>query len=68
MHHCTTAEMHQRTNELLQGIISQILKIKNIKIQMLLLAFIGFLCLLTPLGMVTFTKSMVMGGAACSLD
>ena len=32
------------------------------------LAFISFLCLLTPLGMVTFTKSMVMGGAACSLD
>ena len=24
MHHCTIAEMHQRTNELLQGIISQI--------------------------------------------
>ena len=28
MHHCTIAKMHQRTNELLQGIISQILKIK----------------------------------------
>ena len=28
MHQCTIAKMHQRTNELFQGIISQILKIK----------------------------------------
>ena len=28
MHYCTIAKMHQRTNELLQEIISQILKIK----------------------------------------
>ena len=28
MHQCTIAKMHQRTNELFQGIISQILRIK----------------------------------------
>ena len=31
MHQCTIAKMHQRTNELFQGIISQILKINIIQ-------------------------------------